>query len=68
MVCRKCGSTDVIVEARIKERSGCLNVILLFIPVIGWAILLIRAFMRRKIIGLAICQNCGNVWDADKSK
>lgn len=69
MICPKCGSQNVQVQAVAEMKSrGCLIVllylVLLCIPVIGWIalILLIRG-RKSKTKSYAVCQNCGHRWE-----
>lgn len=68
MICPKCASTQVQVQAisQLKQR-GCFTVILylilLCIPVLGWIVLfsLLRG-RKSKTVSYAVCQSCGNSW------
>lgn len=68
MVCPKCGSENVQVQAvaETKKRScfaALLYVVLLFIPVIGWiALFMLLRGKKSKTVSYALCQNCGNRW------
>lgn len=67
MVCPKCGSTNVTVQALAEQKKrGCLSVliyIILALTVVGLIILipLLRG-NKSKTRTYAICQNCGNRW------
>ncbi len=65
MVCKKCGSNNVNVQAVNEvKRRGCLTVliylILLCIPVLGWFVLfsLLRG-RKSKTKSWMVCQDCG---------
>ena len=64
MVCPKCGSGDVLVQAVAEQKKrGCLMtlvyIVLLFVPVIGWIALFPNS--REKITNKNICGLPG-VW------
>lgn len=68
MVCPKCGSGDVLVQAVAEQKKrGCLMtlvyIVLLFVPVIGWIALffLIRG-KKSQTKTYAVCQVCGARW------
>ncbi len=68
MVCKKCGSQNVVTQAvNETQRRGCLTVliyiILLCIPIIGWIALfnLLRG-RKSKTKMYCICQDCGANW------
>ena len=67
MQCKRCKSTNVIIQAvAVQKRRGCLSSllwILLAICTVG-LILLIPLLMNKgsKTVNYAICQNCGNRW------
>lgn len=70
MICKKCGSDNVTVQAvnEVKHR-GCLMTcvhILLIIFTFGlWAIIpALRGGTRSKTKSYAVCQNCGYRWKA----
>lgn len=65
MVCKKCGSNNVNVQAVNEvKRRGCLTtivyLILLFIPILGWIVLfsLLRG-RKSKTNSWIVCQDCG---------
>lgn len=68
MVCPKCNSTNVTVQAVAENhKRGCLTVliyiILLVIPVIGWiALFCLLRGRKSKTISYAVCQDCGHRW------
>lgn len=74
MVCPKCGSQNVAVQAVAEnQRRGCLStaliIILLFIPVIGWiGVFMILRGKKQKTVSYALCQNCGHRWDVNNTK
>jgi hypothetical protein len=68
MVCPKCGSDKVEVQAvsEVKKR-GCLKVllyiVLLCIPVIGWiALFMLIRGNKSRTVSYAVCQSCGKRW------
>ena len=68
MVCPKCGSENVQVQAVAEtKKRGCFTVLLyiflLFIPIIGWiALFMLLRGKKSKTVSYALCQNCGNRW------
>lgn len=68
MVCPKCGSENVQVQAVAEtKKRGCfvvlLYIFLLCIPVIGWiALFMLLRGKKSKTVSYALCQNCGNRW------
>lgn len=67
MVCPKCGSNNVIVQAVAEQKKrGCISIlfyIILACTVVGLIILipLLRG-NKSKTKTYAVCQNCGNRW------
>ncbi len=67
MVCPKCGSENVTVQAVAEQKKrGCLSILIYIIlacTVIGLIVLipLLRG-NKSKTKTYAICQNCGNRW------
>lgn len=68
MVCPKCQSENVSVQAVAEQKKrGCLSVLLIIIliciPIIGWIGLfcLLRG-KKSKTVTYAVCQKCGNRW------
>ena len=63
MTCPKCGGSNVNVSVVNEPKSGW-RWLWIFVPIIGWAILLFLAFSKgHKTITKALCQNCGKNWD-----
>ena len=65
VVCPKCGSTNVSIQAVAEQKKrGCLTVllyiILLFLPVVGWiALFMLLRGKKSKTVTYVVCQNCG---------
>ena len=68
MICPKCGSENIQVQALAEtKKRGCFTVLLyiflLFIPIIGWiALFMLLRGKKSKTVSYALCQNCGNRW------
>lgn len=65
MICKKCGSNNVTVQAvNEHQRRGCLSTLLylalLCVPIIGWIalVMLIRG-KKSKTKSFMVCQDCG---------
>lgn len=71
MTCPKCGSENVSVQAVAEtQKRGCftvlLYIILFCIPVIGWiALFCLLRGKKSKTKNYAVCQQCGNRWEAE---
>lgn len=68
MICPKCQSMNVSVQAVAEQKKrGCLTVLLyiflLMLPVVGWiALFCLLRGRRTQTKTYAVCQNCGNRW------
>lgn len=68
MVCPKCQSEDVTMQAVAEQKKrSCLFVvliiILLCIPIIGWiGLFFLLRGRKTETNTYAVCQNCGNRW------
>lgn len=72
MVCPKCGSNNMQVQAVAEmKKRGCLTIllyiILICIPVIGWiGLFFLLRGRKSKTVTYAVCQKCGYKVEADK--
>lgn len=70
MVCPKCNSANVSVQAVAETKNrGCLTtllyIVLLFVPIIGWiALYMLIKGKKSKTKTYAVCQQCGYRWKA----
>ncbi|MGN1432690.1 MAG: LITAF-like zinc ribbon domain-containing protein [Ruminococcus sp.] len=68
MVCPKCQSENVTIQAVAEQKKrSCLSVLLIIIliciPIIGWiGLFFLLRGKKSKTISYAVCQNCGNRW------
>jgi len=68
MVCSKCNSSNIGVQAVAEHKKrGCFSVLLIIIlaciPVLGWiALFMLLRGGKSKTISYALCQNCGYRW------
>ena len=61
--CPKCGSDDVNMQLVAVKKSP-LRWLLVFVPVIGWIILIVLIFTNSsKTVTKSLCQKCGKHWD-----
>lgn len=65
--CKNCGSKNIItMNEEVAKNSGCLIKLimfgLLFVPIIGWGIVLYLWFgpIRTKTVISHVCQDCGH--------
>ncbi len=69
MVCPKCQSENVTIQAVSEQnKRGCftvlLYIILFCIPVLGWiALFCLLRGKKSKTVSYAVCQDCGNKWN-----
>jgi len=49
MICKRCSSENVNVQSTVTEKkeNGCIYLILLFIPVVGWITLFYLVFSKK---------------------
>lgn len=68
MLCPKCQSQNVTIQAVAEQKKrGCftvlLYIILFCIPVLGWiALFCLLRGKKSKTVSYAVCQDCGNKW------
>lgn len=69
MLCPKCQSQNVTIQAVSEQKKrGCftvlLYIILFCIPVLGWiALFCLLRGKKSKTVSYAVCQDCGNKWN-----